>query len=210
MTTRIFIYLFLSFSLSCKQKSTDKIVGVVVLNDFEHDYIEGIITNIETYYKCKCVVLNTIQLPEKCITTLKEKRYRADSIIRYLKSIKPDMVDYILGLTNDNISNTKYDSLGKIKIPETYFVDISIFGLGFCPGKSCVVSSFNFKNAETIITKARLQKITIHELGHNFGLPHCKSKNCVIQDGAENLELLDESDMKLCEKCCRRVNKWVR
>lgn len=196
--------------VSCKKETENKTVGIVVLNDFKQEYFEGIKTNIESYYKCKCVLLNTIQLPKNCITTIKEKRYRADSIIYFLKSVKPDSVDFILGLTNENISNTKYDSRGKIRIPVYYFIDISVFGLGFCPGKSCVVSSFNFKNADTELVKARLQKITIHELGHNFGLPHCKNKNCVIQDGAENLQLLDASDMKLCEKCCRKISKMIR
>ena len=211
MNARIYIYLFtLTMLVSCAQETKDKVVGIVVLNDFEQTYIDDIITNIQSYYKCKCVLLNTIQLPQNCITTIKYTRYRADSIIRYLRDIKPDSIDYILGLTNENISNTQYDKYGKIKFPESYFVDVSIFGLGFRPGKSCVVSSFNFWNADSNLAKTRLKKIAIHELGHNFGLPHCKSKDCVIQDGTETLKILDESDTKLCRKCSKKINRMIR
>ena len=203
---RLVLLFVMTLSIAtCTQKTRTKTIGIIVLNDFEDENIEYIIDNIQSYYKCKCIVLNKIQLPENCITTIKTKRYRADSIIRYLAIIKPDSVDYILGLTNQNISYTKRETNGKIKYPESYFCDISIFGLGFCPGKSSVVSSFNFKNANKELIKSRLQKITIHELGHNFGLPHCKNKECVMQDAAETLKILDETKIELCKKCIAKI-----
>jgi len=206
----LFFFLIILLSFACHKKQELKIIGVIVLNDFDETNISYIVNNIESYYNCTCKLLNPIQIPSNCITTVKTERYRADSIIRYLVSIKPESVDYILGLTNENISNTKRDLNGKVKYPESYFCDISIFGLGFCPGKSCVVSSFNFKNANINLVKARLQKITIHELGHNFGLPHCKNENCVIQDAGETVKILDESDTKLCQKCCKKINNMIR
>ncbi len=203
---KLFVISIIAFStIACTQKTTTKRIGVVVLNNFEDENLKYIISKIESYYKCKCIILDNIQLPEKCITTIKTKRYRADSIIRYLASIKPDSVDYILGLTDENISHTKRDIDGKIKYPEFYFCDISIFGLGFCPGNSCVVSSFNFKNADSELVKARLQKISIHELGHNFGLPHCKNNECVMQDASETLKILDKTKIELCKKCICRI-----
>jgi archaemetzincin len=63
-----------------------------------------------------------IDLPQKTWNSAR-KRYRADSLINYLKSIcPPDAV--ILGLTNKDISTTK----GKV-------ADWGVMGLGFCPGR---------------------------------------------------------------------------
>lgn len=205
----IFLILTFTIILSCSKNQTTKTVGIIIINDFETANLNYIIDNIESIYKCKCVLLKNIYLPENCITTIKTKRYRADSIIQYLRRIKPDSVNYILGLTNENISNTKFDRTGKIKIPESYFIDISIFGLGFCPGKSCVVSSYCFKNACDDLVKSRLKKITIHELGHNFGLPHCVYNDCVMQDAGETVKILDESDTKLCQHCRKKISNIV-
>ena len=48
----------------------------------------------------------------------------------------------------------------------------------------------------------RLQKVVIHEVGHNLGLPHCKvDSRCVMRDAAEKIQTIDEVDAALCEAC---------
>jgi archaemetzincin len=52
-------------------------------------------------------------------------------------------------------------------------------GLGYRPGKSCVVSDFRLscKNKNE-----QCYKLVLHELGHTAGLPHCKVKTCLMRD----------------------------
>lgn len=46
----------------------------------------------------------------------------------------PDSLDYIIGLTDKDISTTKKAN-GKMLEPASKYKDLGIMGLGFCPGK---------------------------------------------------------------------------
>lgn len=111
-------------------------------------------------------------------------RYRADSIIKFLKFRTPKNC-VTLGLTNKDISATK----GKI-------ADFGIMGLGYRPGNACVASSYrlNPKNKSE-----QFYKIAVHELGHTQNLPHCANKTCLMRD-AEGKNPTDE-EKDFCENC---------
>lgn len=111
-------------------------------------------------------------------------RYRADSIIKSLKSkIGEDSV--IVGLSNLDISTTK----NAIK-------DWGVMGLGYKPGKACVVSDFRLSHNNK---NQQFYKLVLHELGHTAGLPHCAVKTCLMRD-AEGANPLDE-EKDFCNTC---------
>ena len=121
-------------------------------------------------------------------------------LLKYLKSIRPDSIDFMLGLTATDISTTKKDKLGRIKQPKSKYEDWGTFGLGYRPGSACVVSSYRLSKPNKTIE--RLQKVVVHELGHNLGLKHCTSKlNCVMDDAAETIRTVDAGHITLCDKC---------
>jgi len=104
-------------------------------------------------------------------------------------------------------SGTKKDKIGKIKQPESKYRDFGIFGLGYLPGSSCIVSIFRLQNTTKENFIMRLKKICIHEIGHNMGLPHCKSsENCVMKDAAESIKTIDKVNLSFCEACIARMN----
>lgn len=78
------------------------------------------------------VLLKPFPLPEQAWYEPRN-RYRADSLIDWLKN-RVNNNEIIIGLTSKDISTTK----NEIK-------DYGIIGLGFTPGKSCVVSTFRLK-----------------------------------------------------------------
>ncbi|MGB9630444.1 MAG: matrixin family metalloprotease [Candidatus Methanodesulfokora sp.] len=45
--------------------------------------------------------------------------------------------------------------------------------------------------------KYRLSRAILHEIGHMFGLSHCKNRNCVMNE----LSCLDDSYPELCHAC---------
>jgi archaemetzincin len=113
-------------------------------------------------------------------------RYRADSLIRYLGRF--GTADTILiGLTNKDISTTK----GQIR-------DWGIMGLGYCPGTSCVVSTYRLSPKDR---DSQFYKVAIHELGHTQGLPHCKDTTCFMRDAEGGNTLNSEKDF--CSSCKR-------
>ena len=74
-------------------------------------------------------------------------RYRADSLINYLWQ-RSTTKSVLIGLTNKDISTTK----GKID-------DWGIMGLAYCPGHSCVVSTYRLDKSKL---NEQLFKVAIH------------------------------------------------
>jgi len=151
-------------------------------NDLPNQYIEFVSTELRKVYPG--VEINSgMALPPASLNTAKT-RYRADSLIKMLASHTKES-HVTIGLTTKDISTTK----NKIK-------DWGVMGLGYCPGRACVVSSFrlNPKNK-----KEQLFKVAIHELGHTQGLQHCPVKTCFMRD-AEGKNYLD-AETEFYAKC---------
>lgn len=111
-------------------------------------------------------------------------RFRADSLINYLQTQTANG-HITIGLTNKDISMTK----GK-------YNDYGIMGLGFRPGKACVVSTFRLSPQNKL---NQLLKLSLHELGHTQGLPHCATTTCYMRD-AEGENHFDE-ETGFCVSC---------
>ena len=143
---------------------------------------------LKEIYSGDVIINNSITLPKKALNQART-RYRADSLIRYLGDFVKDG-QLIIGLTIKDISTTK----GK-------YPDWGVMGLGFCPGKSCIASTFRLKGKNR---DEKLFKVAIHELGHTQGLAqtntkHCPEKKCLMRD-AKGKDHLDELRY-FCSKC---------
>ncbi|MEO5942667.1 MAG: hypothetical protein ABIP30_00475 [Ferruginibacter sp.] len=128
-------------------------------------------------------IKKTAALPSFAFYKLRN-RYKADSILTFLK-VNADIGHTTIGLTDKDISTTK----GAI-------ADWGVMGLGNCPGNTCVVSTFRLSKSERLM---QLFKVSIHELGHTEGLPHCPVKYCFMRD-AEGHNTTNE-ETAFCPKC---------
>ena len=116
-------------------------------------------------------------------------RYKATKLIKYLETLSGQS-RITLGLTTKDISTTKGEIL-----------DWGIMGLAYCPGTAGVVSTFRIGEDND-----QLYSVVIHELGHTQGLPHCKSKHCVMSDACgKHLEYTE-----FCSSCKEflRLRGW--
>ncbi|NRD24436.1 matrixin family metalloprotease [Winogradskyella litoriviva] len=204
MNKPILFFIFLLFCFSCSTKP--KLIGIQPFGNIDQNSISVITKNLTKTYNCNVVVLNNKEIPNTAFVNIKSPRYRADSLLIHLIKIKPDSIDYILGVTSKDISITKRDSNGDIKKPENKYSDWGIFGLGYRPGQSCIISTFRLKNTKSETYKNRLRKISVHEIGHNLGLNHCPSENCVMQDAVETIKTVDKAGFGLCKKCLQKIN----
>jgi archaemetzincin len=152
------------------------------------------------------IVLGEKSIPESHVIKIKSTRYRADSILNYLSRSKPDSIDYLLAVTEHDISITKRDQLGRIKKPQEKYIDWGVFGYGFRPGPACVLSVNRLKSKNELITFDRLRKVAIHEVGHNMGLKHCPNKGCVMADAAESIKTVDNGLALLCAACRNKLD----
>jgi archaemetzincin len=111
-------------------------------------------------------------------------RYRADSILKFTR-YKYGIDTLMLLMTHRDISVTK----NRIK-------DWGIMGLAHSPGRVCVVSTYRLNKSKLA---EQLYKVSIHELGHTQGLPHCLIKSCYMRD-ASGGNPLDE-EIGFCASC---------
>jgi archaemetzincin len=73
--------------------------------------------------------------------------------------------------------------------------------LGTCPGEACIVSTFR-AGENKIPYKDFLRRMTtlsLHELGHTYGLEHCPVNTCLMKDAGGKMNL-DDGD-SYCNKC---------
>ncbi|MBT1696056.1 archaemetzincin [Fulvivirgaceae bacterium PWU4] len=189
---------------SCSTDETIK-VGIQPFENFDRSLTDTVLNALANAYEAKVYVLDHKPLPEEAFINVKSPRYRADKLIAIMKMQKPDSLDYIISLTDKDISTTKWDYLGRIKEPESKYSDWGVFGLGYRPGPSCIVSTYRLKNTDQRKFIERLKKVAIHELGHNLGLDHCESELCVMRDAVETIKTIDRVDPKLCGQCKKRI-----
>lgn len=151
---------------------------------------------VALFYGAEVRVLPPIPLPDSAYYTPRQ-RYRAPILLRHLLQHRPKNVDFIAGLTSKDISTTK----GEYK-------DWGILGLGYCPGHSCVVSTYRLgRSARNTAHRAtRFSKVLLHELGHNLGLKHCThAEDCLMRDACGSIKTIDNESKHLCTVCQKQI-----
>jgi len=203
-TFLIMLALIIYPNFRSKTLSKETTIAIQPFGNFSQEETEMLQNEITDFYHTKVTILKSIKLPENAFINTKSPRYRADTLIRFLSRNLNNQYDYVIGLTNKDISTTKYSnqSTKTIKEPSYKYTDWGIFGLGFMPGKSCIVSTYRLKDKSF---ESRFVKICCHELGHNFGLPHCPDKSCIMQDAAETIKTVDNVNLNLCQSCKKKI-----
>jgi archaemetzincin len=150
--------------------------------------------NLSDSLKGEVIILNSIALPPNAWYASRN-RYIADSLLVFLKKEKKRDIIKIVGLTNEDISTAK-----------GAHTNWGVMGLGYCPGVSCVISSFRVKGSSNNYRHFtdRMTKLALHELGHTFGVPHCQHMNCIMKD-AEGKMNLDKAQF-YCSECRSKIN----
>jgi archaemetzincin len=150
------------------------------------------------YQNVKTSILPTAMMDDSLLAYSKT-RYNANKILTHLSLIKPEETPYILAITDRKIAACG-DSIH----------ESGVAGLGNRPGNCCVVSTAALKNKlkDQEQFSQRLVKACFHEMGHNFGLSHCKkNKKCLMRDAAGTIVTLDEEDIFLCRNCVELLKK---
>jgi archaemetzincin len=87
-----------------------------------------------------------------------------------------------------------------------------LFGEAQLDGPAAVVSTFRLhdelygKEADPALLLERLLKEGIHELGHTFGLVHCREPGCVMGSSTE-VDGIDGKSLALCAVCARALDR---
>jgi archaemetzincin len=85
-----------------------------------------------------------------------------------------------------------------------------VFGEAQLDGTVAVVSTYRLNNTiygldpDPIIFFQRSLTETVHELGHTYGLYHCKNQECAMHSSTA-VEDIDLKSAMLCEKCKKQI-----
>ncbi len=175
------------------------VIAVLPLGRVDSLIVEQVKDGIEKFFPVRVSVMALATLPEYAYYK-PNARYRADKLLDFLDSIivhADSGYKKIVGITEVDISTTKGD-----------IYDWGIFGLGTMPGLACVVSTFRLGRGKVDDEKflVRLVKVTNHELGHTFGLDHCPTRHCLMEDAQGTIKTVDNENGELCPDCRRRLD----
>ncbi|MBA4368256.1 MAG: hypothetical protein C0403_11550 [Desulfobacterium sp.] len=152
------------------------------------------------YDRCglDCRIEAKVEIPDYCHNKIRGQ-YDSKEILKYL------------------ISHSHPKSLKFIGITELdLFVPILkyVFGLSQINGTFSIISlhrlypGFYNDPPNPNLFFSRMQKTTLHELGHAFGLTHCREKKCVMYSSIR----IADTDIKESSFCstCFELFKWHR
>jgi archaemetzincin len=167
-------------------------INIQPLGDVSPEYINLVKKSVKSFYGYDCVVR-----PKKEIT--KDMLSRVTKRIDAEKALWNNLsFDHILIITEKDICYYKNKSK-----PE-----YGIFGLASWPGKTCIISTFKLKRwVSQQKTLERLEKVALHEIGHNLGLNHCtNNKECMMSAANGTIQQVDNEKVWFCEKCRKQLN----
>lgn len=172
-----------------------KQIRLLPYQGFDTTLIPDLQQAITKFYPCRISRLPSSPLPNFAYYAPR-KRYRADSLLVYQQRMANNQI--VVGLTHQDISTSSESS-----------ADWGVFGLGYCPGPTCIISTYRLQRASHSRSQLqqRLLKVVLHEMGHNLGLPHCTSNEptCLMNDAKGTMAQVDREKIGLCNACKQRL-----
>ena len=78
-----------------------------------------------------------------------------------------------------------------------------VFGISYVGGSVSVISSLRPRTLKPL-SDNDMQELMLHELGHAFGLPHCKDERCMMVDAEHGCKFAQTQSF--CSSCKNYLN----
>ena len=158
----------------------------------EAELLEGVRRSVGKEFDLPARVHVPLERPDHAFDA-RRGQHSSSRILEWLSACRPEDVGRVLGLTDADLF-----------IPILTFV----FGEAQLKGRVAVVSAARLASApgfprEAARLAVRLRTEAIHELGHTFGLLHCRNVRCAMARSA-SLRDVDAKGPALCRECRAR------
>jgi archaemetzincin len=179
-----FCYTALLVNQGCNSHNSKKQVVLQPLDNFPAKETQLIRNGLLKIYDVDIIISKSMPLPANAYY-LPLDRYSADELINFLSDKKGGAYT-IIGLTHRDVFTAKGAN--------NYW---GVMGLGTLNADASIVSTKRLHHGEEM--NSELIKLAAHELGHNFGLPHCPDKTCIMADAEGHNNFYRETG--LCDRC---------
>ena len=186
-------------------KTSELVVHIQPLGNVDPDYLTFVKNSLQNDFS-SVKILPKMNLPKKAFVPIR-RRYDANKMLWFLEDLyitrKYSNEILLVGVTESDICQNRTNPKEWKDKKGFRSPDYGIIGLGYQPKSSNTISSKKVNINSTYRLKSnkkeQLVKLIKHELGHNFGLPHCPNKSCLMRD-AEGGNHFDEMT-GFCKKC---------
>ena len=175
-------------------------VAIQPLGDVDPVVVRAVAGRVGEAFDVEVEVLDPRPLPSLAFYAPR-RRYRGERLVAWLESRRPANATRILGLMSRDLSATK----GAVH-------DWGIMGVAGLGGPAGVVSAFRLgrRGAAASVVARRACQVAVHELGHTFGLLHCRAPRCIMNDAEGGIRAVDRSSGRFCPACRARLGAWLR
>ncbi len=158
-------------------------IQLLPLGTVDEELIVWLAGELMEVFKTEIIVLPAVPIPHDCYS--RRGQYNSSCIISKLR-----VAEKTLAVTSEDL----------------YAKGLNfVFGEAELGGLRAVVSYHRLKfGAEREKLKERLLKEAVHELGHVFGLSHCKNQGCVMNFSNSVYEV-DLKSHRFCRNCVSKL-----
>ena len=177
---------------SQQSKSVPQPIATIYIyryDDFPEAKAEQLKNELQEVYPSVILVKTSILLPKECYYKPRD-RYKGTGLLDDLMKFRNG--GYALGLTRKII----YD---RNEISSTF----GVFGISYIGDSVSVISSLRPKTLKPL-SDDEIQELMLHELGHAFGLPHCKDERCMMVDAEHGNKFAQTQSF--CNNCKKYLN----
>lgn len=174
-------------------------LGLAALGPIDPEILRYLRTAIAKILLLPVRVLRPKALPLQTYHLVR-RQYHATQLLEFLMADDETGAFRILGVT-----------AGDLYIPILTFV----FGEAQVDGKAALISLFRPRGdagdpvPPRSIFLRRLLKLSLHELGHTFGLEHCRQDGCLM-GFSSSLGKLDRKNLAFCDYCQVLLTDYLR
>jgi len=180
-------------SLSCNAKEERKIY-LIPVGEVEKEILDYLAFELSCIFPYHVEIKKSLPKPGYAHNK-RRNQYCADLVLEKLKGENPEKEDKILGVADLDLYT-----------PGLNFV----FGVASLNGKASLIAlprlrqEFYGLSENKELYCERAVKEAVHELGHTFGLSHCKNPRCVMHF-SNSLYDTDRKGKEFCKSCRKKL-----
>ena len=170
-------------------------ISILPLDEITDPILEHIGNGLQRTFLYPYHILPCEDISPHASALLYEGKYNSTAILLYILKKVPAGSLKILAVTRRDLYSPIFSHLyGEAQLKGTAAL-MSLYRLQ---------PEFYHSPADRDLFLSRCQKQAIHEIGHTFGLVHCKDKNCVMYPSS-NVNDTDVKSNCLCSLCVRLI-----